>query len=272
MSPAELGCGAVLACGFGVAPDLDCPSSSIARFAGPLSHGVSKLVAKIALGHRQGTHSLLAVLLVAFGVILGVHSSDARWVELGLAFISASMLFRVLLDGRGLVCVALAAATAAALVTIAAEPGYFAAAAIVGYISHIFPGDFWTIEGVPSPLWPLDRKRRMRFPLLGHTDGWREHVIAAALGLLAAWLLATAVFLPAWKTQTAAAATPQPPVITHWLAHATPHLRAVRGRVRGCSTSRRPIPGAARSLARRCSRTSRRRAGQILRWPSSSCP
>jgi membrane-bound metal-dependent hydrolase YbcI (DUF457 family) len=122
MSPAELGCGAVLACGFGIAPDLDCPSSSIARFAGPLSYGVSKLVAKIALGHRQGTHSLLAVIAVALGVTAAVHSPDARWVELGIAFLCASLLFRVLLDGRGLVCVAVAAPTPATRVTHAPEP------------------------------------------------------------------------------------------------------------------------------------------------------
>jgi membrane-bound metal-dependent hydrolase YbcI (DUF457 family) len=175
---------------------------------------------------RQGTHSLLAVLLVAFGVIVGVHSPDARWVELGIAFLSASLLFRVLLGGRGLVCVALAAATAAALVTIAPEPGYFAAAIIVGYISHIFPGDFWTVDGIPSILWPLDRKRRMRFPLLGHTDGWREHAIASACGLLAVWLLVSTVFMPAWKTQTAEAATPRPTAITRTSARAPGAVRA----------------------------------------------
>jgi membrane-bound metal-dependent hydrolase YbcI (DUF457 family) len=178
LSPAELGCGAVLACGAAVAPDLDCPSSSISRCLGPVSLLASRhLVAKIALGHRQGTHSLLAVLLVAFGVIVGVHSPDARWVELGIAFLSASLLFRVLLGGRGLVCVALAAATAAALVTIAPEPGYFAAAIIVGYISHIFPGDFWTVDGIPSILWPLDRKRRMREPVVAGPEHVANHAV-----------------------------------------------------------------------------------------------
>jgi membrane-bound metal-dependent hydrolase YbcI (DUF457 family) len=245
LSPAELGCGAVLACGAAVAPDLDCPSSSISRCLGPVSQVASRhLVAKIALGHRQGTHSLLAVILVALGVIAAVHSSDARWFELGIAFLAASLIFHVLLDGRGVVCAALAAATAVTLVTIAPQPAFCAGAVIVGYLSHI-AADLVTVEGVPHPLWPLVRKRRMRVPLIGRTDSWREHAIAAVFGAVAVWLLATAVFLPAWSQGPAAASAavrtaPRPAAaVTHSttaqaaeLAHLRAEVRQLRARLR----------------------------------------
>lgn len=99
-SPAELGCGAVIAAGAACAPDLDCPNSSIARSLGPVSYVVSRVVAKLSLGHRQGTHSLLAVLLVALGVSAGAASSSRRFVELAVAFLAASLLYRVLLSAR----------------------------------------------------------------------------------------------------------------------------------------------------------------------------
>lgn len=199
LRPAELGVGAVLACGSACAPDLDCPSSSIARCLGPVSYLTSRLVARLSLGHRQGTHSILAVALVALGMTAAVASSDGRIVKLGIAFLCSSLLYRVLLDGRGVVCAVLAAATAATLVTVAPESDYFAAAVVVGYLSHILPGDLVTVEGVPHPFWPLARDRRMRLPIIGCTDSRREHLIAAACGLLATWLLATSVFLPLWR-------------------------------------------------------------------------
>jgi membrane-bound metal-dependent hydrolase YbcI (DUF457 family) len=155
LRPAELGCGVVVAMGSACAPDLDCPNSSIARCLDPVSYLASRVVAKLSLGHRQGTHSLLAALLITLGATAAVTSSSGRFVELGIAFLAASLVYRVLLDGRGVVCAVLAAATAATLVTIAPEPGYFAGAVIVGYASHIIPGDLVTVEGVPHPLWPL---------------------------------------------------------------------------------------------------------------------
>jgi membrane-bound metal-dependent hydrolase YbcI (DUF457 family) len=238
LSPAELGCGAVLACGAAVAPDLDCPSSSISRCLGPVSQVASRhLVAKIALGHRQGTHSLLAVILVALGVIAAVHSSDARWFELGIAFLAASLIFHVLLDGRGVVCAALAAATAVTLVTIAPQPAFCAGAVIVGYLSHI-AADLVTVEGVPHPLWPLVRTRRMRFLLIGCTDSWREHAIAAVFGVLSVWLLATTVFLPVWRqapaNANAAVRAPsrRPAVVHSSTAPASPRRTAELERLR----------------------------------------
>jgi len=67
-------------------PDLDIESSMVSNSLGPVTRLVSRGVAAVSGGHREGTHSLLALVLVAF--LAGdpmVPSPYARAVVVGYA-------------------------------------------------------------------------------------------------------------------------------------------------------------------------------------------
>jgi membrane-bound metal-dependent hydrolase YbcI (DUF457 family) len=65
-------------------PDLDIESSTVSNSLGPVTRLISRGVAWAAGGHREGTHSLLALVLVAYVTLAaGLPSPYARAVVYG---------------------------------------------------------------------------------------------------------------------------------------------------------------------------------------------
>jgi membrane-bound metal-dependent hydrolase YbcI (DUF457 family) len=194
LSPAELSCGALVAGGAALLPDLDCPTATIAHSLGPVSHTLSRIVNKLAGGHRKGTHSLLAWVLVSLGLSYALYGSDGRYVALGAVFLCASMCLRLLTDARGVICSALAAIVAVAVTVIAPSPGWLLLACIIGYLSHL-GADFITVDGVPL-LWPV-KQRSQKLAFIGRTESFREKLVARSAGLIALYVLALTL-VPIW--------------------------------------------------------------------------
>lgn len=166
--------------GAAMAPDLDEPDSSVAHACEPFSGAVSWVVARIAGGHRQATHSLLGV-----GVSVGLCylALDYRLAAAGL------FGFFILVAWRGLspygtrhFVVSLLVATGAGLAVALSgmAVGFLPVAVGVGYSVHLL-GDMATVGGVPL-LWPL--KHHFSWPVLGHTGSKRELVATAGLWVI----------------------------------------------------------------------------------------
>jgi membrane-bound metal-dependent hydrolase YbcI (DUF457 family) len=67
-------------------PDLDIDSSTVSNLLGPVTRLLSRGVTWITGGHREGTHSLLALVLVAYATLTaGLPSPYARAVVIGYA-------------------------------------------------------------------------------------------------------------------------------------------------------------------------------------------
>lgn len=168
--------------GASLLPDLDETGSSVARMAEPLSGIAAWLTGKLAGGHRQATHSLLAAGAAGLAVFL------AGRVPLG--------------DGAPLSVVPLAityAITARALLPVGIRPGHALAVAIgasgawavwrysgiawcwwavtAGVALHLV-GDMITSRGVPL-MWPS--RWQLSLPVLGRTGGWQEHLVGLVL-------------------------------------------------------------------------------------------
>jgi membrane-bound metal-dependent hydrolase YbcI (DUF457 family) len=80
-------------------PDLDIESSLASNSLGPITRLLSRGIAWISAGHRGGTHSLLALALVAYATLAaGLPSSYARAVVYGYA----AHLLGDLLTGNGI--------------------------------------------------------------------------------------------------------------------------------------------------------------------------
>ncbi len=133
----------------GLLPDVDHPNSLL----GQKLPGVSHLIRRV-LGHRGGTHSLLAVLALSLGLARAttyLHVTDSFLLTLLLAASSAIL---------------------------------------IGYLSHL-AADALTKTGVPL-LWPL--RRPFRSPLPFTTGSWVEYVVTflfvGAVGYHFAHLLA----------------------------------------------------------------------------------
>jgi membrane-bound metal-dependent hydrolase YbcI (DUF457 family) len=196
LSPAELGCGSVVAGGASLLPDLDCPQSTIARSLGGPSQVLSYATNKLSGGHRKGTHSLLAVVLLGIGLQAALYSAGGRYVALGLVFFCTSLCLRLLTEAKSLVCASLAGIVALCITTVAPGPGWLLISVLAAYLSHL-GADFITVAGVPL-LWPFIR-RSQKVAFIGHTESVREKVVARGCGLLAMYLLALTLF-PMWQS------------------------------------------------------------------------
>jgi len=158
-------------------PDIDEPGSTVAHVLEPVSGLVSKAMNEFCGGHRQASHSLLAVgiiALIGWGLTLN---------HIALAVASALL---VLLAFRGLapvglrhgVLVVLIAGLAGVAVALGrVNMAWFPIALSAGYTIHLL-GDMLTSGGVPL-LWP--DHRRIAFPVLSHTNSMRETVFAISL-------------------------------------------------------------------------------------------
>jgi membrane-bound metal-dependent hydrolase YbcI (DUF457 family) len=102
-------------------------------------------------------------------------------------------------------------AAAAAVVVFAPDnPTWFPIAVGLGFLTHI-AGDLLTVEGVPSPTWPVQvtppkawartpglnaiwkRNGYIAVPVLGHAGSWRETVLGSLLGLYCVYAIVIVV-------------------------------------------------------------------------------
>lgn len=178
--------------GFGVLPDLDHPSATLARTLGPVTKAISEVVHKLAGGHRKGTHSLwFAAGMVALVTFLA--GRFGLWAQAPVIFIGlflALMLMRLAPgagSGTGEIVYAVEAA-ALTWVVIHFIPNLFWVpwAVGVGVIGHII-GDIITTAGVPV-FYPLLPKFKLRLPILGDTGSQRENIFAWLCGVTAIWI------------------------------------------------------------------------------------
>lgn len=163
--------------GAALLPDADHPKASFAYSAGPLSHGISHLVAVLAGGHRQGTHSFAGIGAVIFVTeLLGVWLYPNRYALVGLAVLLALCVTAGLkatgFARHGLGAVLVGGVLAAAAVTYVRADLWWLVA--LGMALHILEDEF-TGHGC-ALLWPILNKRiggDGRQPARGRASGRR---------------------------------------------------------------------------------------------------
>ncbi|MEX2621923.1 MAG: metal-dependent hydrolase [Egibacteraceae bacterium] len=198
MEPAGLAAGAVVTAGAALLPDLDHPSSTVARALGPVSQLLAVAIATLAGGHRQATHSLVFVAAVAAGVWAGMLSPAKDVVALATGGLCVGLAIRALgpqqLRGGGVIDLTLVAWTVALTgigwVHLGPVP-WLPAAVALGAALHL-AGDCLTPQGCPL-LWP--HPARCAWPVLSRTGGPAEALITGGLALAVAYL-AYAVLVP----------------------------------------------------------------------------
>lgn len=196
--------GAVTA-GYGVLPDLDHPSATLARTLGPATRALAGAVSGLAGGHRKGTHTIWCAGLVVAGVawLVAQFGSNAAILVVFCGFYLAAMILKLAprptSSTAELVYVVEAAAATAATWWLVGDWWWLPWAVGFGVVGHI-AGDILTTEGVPI-LWPLPYPV-VRIPLLGDTDSGRENLFASALGIAMVWIaLASILAEPWWTTE-----------------------------------------------------------------------
>ena len=189
--------GAVIAAGAALTPDLDHPNGTIAHSLPPVTKALAHGVSAVSGGHRNGTHSLLAALIVPLLVVL---SFAGFWhgelfshpFGYGVALFTiifgafASKALKVSIGSLGAWPSAIVLGVAAGFL-IPNGASWLPWAVGIGYVVHLL-GDFITKEGIPF-FYPFSKKR-YSLPLLGTAGSTREHVLTVILSL---YLVATLV-------------------------------------------------------------------------------
>lgn len=158
----------VTCAGCALLPDIDKPGSSVARMWGPVSNAVATGVARVAGGHRRGTHDIILSPLVFSGITL-----LACLTKVGTALVLAFVI-GLALKALGLSGVHRYGASTNAIISVV---GAWALVSQVDDSLIVLPlvvalgiwvhclGDFFTNEGLPVPLiWIRWRKKRMAIP------------------------------------------------------------------------------------------------------------
>lgn len=173
--PLALTASVVVAAGAALLPDLDHPSSTIARSLHPLTTGLAHVVARVSGGHRHGTHSVVGVLAAAglFG-LLGSAGGWAAWVPVtvlaGLAVAAVGV-------PRQVTAWAGTAVLVAGGVAAGVDFGSWLGVAVgLGTAAHV-AGDCATVQGCPL-LWPRPRRYHYANLVTNHRG---EHVVATGL-------------------------------------------------------------------------------------------
>ncbi len=202
--------------GFAMLPDLDTGGitsrrgfprlhgSTVALMWGPPTCAFAGLVARLSGGHRNGTHSVLGLGVMAL-LAAGLSSFyGGRLVLLALAIGLALEALAFAIPGRleEMWPVNLAVSFGAAWFLLG-EPGpsrlgenyplWLPAAVLVGCATHV-AGDILTVGGVPLA-WPFSRSR-LSLRLFRTGSGWERRLIAPVLLLGAIWLTVTRTYLP----------------------------------------------------------------------------
>lgn len=191
VTPLSVPAAAVAAAGAAMLPDLDHPRSTAAQALGPLTRLLARMVAAAAGGHRQGTHSLLGVLVftAVFAVVFLRMDSLPAGLALAALWSIAAASMRLKLTratvSHTLICLAGGAVLGSTAALGAVSPPVLVVAVAVGAAAHV-AGDLLTQQGCPL-LWPA----RQRTSLLGLTTGGvvERFVVGPALGGVAALLI-----------------------------------------------------------------------------------
>lgn len=184
LDASTLAVGALVTAGASLMPDLDHSQSTIARALGPPSQLLAMLIAAIAGGHRQATHSLAFAALAGIAVAVGQATPAGDIVGAVVVALCAGLAVRAFGPGRarGVLGETLLVTVALILAWLsfgaASSLAWLPVAVAGGVLLHVL-GDLLTPEGVPL-LWPL--ARRFTVPVLGATGGPAEALLG--LGLL----------------------------------------------------------------------------------------
>ncbi|WP_217924954.1 metal-dependent hydrolase [Miltoncostaea oceani] len=193
LSPGEIACGTLVAAGAALLPDLDHPQATVSRSLGPISWFASRVITKLAGGHRNGTHSALAAFLVLIAALAAVASGGLIGPFI-TCVICVSLVCRLFLDGfNDATSAIVACVVSAGLLAVTPDFRWIPLAVAGGYILHL-AGDAITKEGVPL-LWPVN-KTRFRFGLI-LTGGRLEKIVCLGSGLTVAILAWTMILAPA---------------------------------------------------------------------------
>lgn len=167
--------GAAVCAGSALLPDIDSPSSTVARSLGPLTQGLAHIVSSVSAvifnatatpkdgrrtgGHRTVTHTLLGA--IAAGVaVSALTATVGTWAVVGVLFFTLSLALRGLMadwaakEGWIGVSAVAAALTAWAYTGMGGQSFWWLGSAVTaGMLLHDL-GDMITKEGCPL-LWPL---------------------------------------------------------------------------------------------------------------------
>ncbi|MFI7483584.1 metal-dependent hydrolase [Kocuria sp. M1R5S2] len=197
--------GALVTAGAALLPDLDHPGGTVARSLPPLSTWLSRVVCRIAGGHRRGTHSLLGMAaftgLAAAAQELGVPVEGFGRVW-PLAAVMSVLLIALAVQSLAFLPARVAKFNWVAGIGLGAVVGlhppahewWFPAAVGTGVVVHVL-GDLVTTRGVhllyplraPLPL-PRSVYRNRSFvavPLLGNAGSVAELALLAPVTLFA---------------------------------------------------------------------------------------
>lgn len=197
MSIGETFAFAATTAGYGILPDLDHPSGTLARLLGPITRSIAVVVHSISGGHRKGTHTIwMAGLMVGLVTLLAARFGNQA--EIPIAFVGFYLTAMVLKLARHptsgsaeITYLVEASAATAACYFLLDNWTWLPFGVGAGVIGHII-GDILTTEGVPI-LYPLFPRFVVKIPILGHTDGAREHVFAFLLMPVMAYVAAAVV-------------------------------------------------------------------------------
>lgn len=152
LPPDQVLLGGVLTMGASILPDIDHPNSTVSRSLGKLSQGFAWLVSNIAGGHRNGTHSIIGVLIL-LGIALLTTYTGFGWIWVWLMLLSTLVLVG---KERGLLIGVVSGILTLVWYQIE-DPGMLPVVCLIlGTIIHIL-GDMITHGGCPL-LYP-DKKR-----------------------------------------------------------------------------------------------------------------
>lgn len=181
----EVVVGAVATAGAALLPDLDHASSTAAR---SLGRGFARLVRHASGGHRQGTHSLLAVGVLGAFSWLAVLAGWS-WVPVGLTVALGVAGLRLLRSARSGAVAVLGCLGAAWLAhRVGVGMSWAALAVVLGALAHLL-GDLLTPEGVPLGWAPWHRRSRRYSLGLFTTNTWPERYVVVPMLIIGILLL-----------------------------------------------------------------------------------
>ena len=215
--------GALTTAGAALISDWDHPSATIAYALPPVSNLIAAGIRLVAGGHRQGTHSILAV--IAFTALAAAVTPirltlDGQTYAIGQGVLAAFLVtvaakaLRIIPTSGYISAWAIGLGVGAIAATTAPGAWWIPVSVGLGVSLHII-GDGLTKEGVPllwpakpappvpNPIWGQDG--RFRLMVMGTTGSWREWLLITPISVyilvvmaeLVPALIETGVNLPA---------------------------------------------------------------------------
>lgn len=184
-TPEQAVIGVIVATSASLLPDIDHQHATISRTYGPITVGVSRVIAKLAGGHRRGTHSLLGIGafgLLAQACVMNRHTVWAAALLSAILIVTIAAGVRILripgwIDDLAPIPVVVFG-VAFTNIDLSSVP----AALVLGCVTHVI-GDCLTNSGCPI-LWPLSDER-LKFGLF-RTGKWAEKWVVFPVLVLAA--------------------------------------------------------------------------------------